>query len=99
MLPILYCHSDSGYSYKVALALALLGIDFEQRHIAIWKPREERSQAFRSVAAHGEVPVNVAKEDAERLALAEPGVAQFVAGQTVKKVIVVPGKIVNIVVG
>ncbi|GAB3354056.1 leucine--tRNA ligase [Lysobacter tyrosinilyticus] len=46
-----------------------------------------------------EVPVNVAKEDAERLALAEPGVAQFVAGQTVKKVIVVPGKIVNIVVG
>jgi len=46
-----------------------------------------------------EVPVNAPKEDAERLALAEPGVAQFVAGQTVKKVIVVPGKIVNIVVG
>jgi len=46
-----------------------------------------------------EVPVNVAKEEAERLALVEPGVAQFVAGQTVKKVIVVPGKIVNIVVG
>ena len=46
-----------------------------------------------------EVPVNVAREEAERLALAEPGVAQFVAGQTVKKVIVVPGKIVNIVVG
>jgi len=46
-----------------------------------------------------EVPVNVAKEEAERLALAEPGVAQFVAGQTVKKVIVVPGKIVNIVAG
>lgn len=57
MRPILYCHSDSGYSYKVALALALLGIDFEQRHIAIWKPREERSEEFRSVAAHGEVPV------------------------------------------
>jgi leucyl-tRNA synthetase len=46
-----------------------------------------------------DVPVNVAKEEAERLALAEPGVVQFVAGQTVKKVIVVPGKIVNIVVG
>lgn len=57
MQPILYCHSDSGYSYKVALALALLDIDFEQRHIAIWKPREERSQEFRSVATHGEVPV------------------------------------------
>lgn len=45
-----------------------------------------------------EVPVNVAREDAERLALAEPNVAQYVAGQTVRKVIVVPGKIVNIVV-
>jgi leucyl-tRNA synthetase len=46
-----------------------------------------------------DVPVNVSKEEAERLALAEPGVAQFVSGHTVKKVIVVPGKIVNIVVG
>ncbi|HEY0660673.1 MAG TPA: leucine--tRNA ligase [Lysobacter sp.] len=46
-----------------------------------------------------EVPVNVSKEDAERLALAEPNVAHYVAGQTVRKVIVVPGKIVNIVVG
>ena len=44
-----------------------------------------------------EVPVNVSKEEAERLALAEPNVAQYVAGQTVRKVIVVPGKIVNIV--
>lgn len=35
MTPILYCHSDSGYSYKVGLALSLLGIGFEQRHIAI----------------------------------------------------------------
>jgi leucyl-tRNA synthetase len=46
-----------------------------------------------------EVPVNVSKEDAERRALAEPSVAQFVGTQAVKKVIVVPGKIVNIVVG
>ena len=30
--------------------------------------------------------------------MAEPNVAAFVAGQTPKKVIVVPGKIVNIVV-
>jgi glutathione S-transferase len=57
VISILYCHPDSGYSYKVALALTLLGIDFEQRHIAIWKSREERSQEFRTVAAHGEVPV------------------------------------------
>ncbi|WP_036148872.1 leucine--tRNA ligase [Lysobacter antibioticus] len=44
-----------------------------------------------------EVPVNVAKEDAERLALAEPNVVKFMEGLTVRKVIVVPGKIVNIV--
>ncbi len=59
MTPILYCHPDSGFSYKVALALALFGIDFEQRHIAIWKPRHERSREFQSVSVHGEVPVLV----------------------------------------
>lgn len=57
MTPILYCHPDSGFSYKVALTLALLGIHFEQRHVAIWKPRHERSREFQSVSAHGEVPV------------------------------------------
>ncbi|RNF86344.1 leucine--tRNA ligase [Montanilutibacter psychrotolerans] len=46
-----------------------------------------------------EVPANVAREEAERLALAEPLVAKFLEGQTVRKVIVVPGKIVNIVAG
>ena len=46
-----------------------------------------------------EVPVNVSNQDAERLALAEPHVARFLDGLTVRKVIVVPGKIVNIVVG
>lgn len=57
MTPILYCHPDSGYSYKVGLALSLLGFGFEQRHIAIWKPRHERSREFQSISAHGEVPV------------------------------------------
>jgi len=46
-----------------------------------------------------EVPVDIGKEEAERLALAEPHVARFLEGQTVRKVIVVPGKIVNIVAG
>ncbi|RPE81320.1 leucine--tRNA ligase [Vulcaniibacterium tengchongense] len=46
-----------------------------------------------------ELPVDATKEDAERLAMAEPNVAQFLAGLTVRKVIVVPGKIVNIVAG
>src|SRR5690606_21067749 len=37
------------------------------------------------------------REEVERLALADPKVAAFLAGATPKKVIVVPGKIVNIV--
>ena len=37
-------------------------------------------------------------EDIERAALAEPKVADFVGGATPKKIIVVPGKIVNIVI-
>jgi leucyl-tRNA synthetase len=45
-----------------------------------------------------EVSVSAAKNEIERAALAEPKVAEFVAGQTPKKIIVVPGKIVNIVV-
>jgi leucyl-tRNA synthetase len=45
-----------------------------------------------------EVAVSEGKDEIERLALAEPKVAEFVAGQTPKKIIVVPGKIVNIVV-
>ena len=46
-----------------------------------------------------EVAVNISKEEAERLALAEPHVVRFLEGLAVRKVIVVPGKIVNIVAG
>lgn len=46
-----------------------------------------------------EVAVSAGKDECERLALADPVVARFLDGQTVKKVIVVPGKIVNIVAG
>jgi leucyl-tRNA synthetase len=35
---------------------------------------------------------------AREAALADPGVAKFVAGQTVRKLIYVPGKLVNVVV-
>jgi leucyl-tRNA synthetase len=45
-----------------------------------------------------EVAVSASRDEVERMALAEPKVAEFVGGQTPKKVIVVPGKIVNIVV-
>ncbi|MBX3690346.1 leucine--tRNA ligase [Dokdonella sp.] len=45
-----------------------------------------------------EVAVSLGKDEIERLALAEPKVAEFVGGAQPKKVIIVPGKIVNIVV-
>ncbi|MEO1305294.1 MAG: leucine--tRNA ligase, partial [Pseudomonadota bacterium] len=38
------------------------------------------------------------KDDIEATALAEPALQSFIEGQTIKKVIVVPGRIVNIVV-
>jgi leucyl-tRNA synthetase len=46
-----------------------------------------------------DVPAHASKEEAEALARANPNVAAFLEGQTVRKVIVVPGKIVNIVAG
>ncbi|MEO6968722.1 MAG: leucine--tRNA ligase [Rhodanobacteraceae bacterium] len=45
-----------------------------------------------------ELSPHASREEAETQALAEPSVARAIAGQTVRKVIVVPGKIVNIVV-
>ena len=46
-----------------------------------------------------EVAVSAAREEIEQTALADAGVAKFIDGATVKKIIIVPGKIVNIVVG
>ena len=46
-----------------------------------------------------QVAASASKEDCERAALTEPVVAKFLEGQAVKKIIVVPGKIVNIVAG
>lgn len=46
-----------------------------------------------------EVPADTAKEDMERMAISHESSAKWLDGKTVKKVIVVPGKIVNIVVG
>jgi leucyl-tRNA synthetase len=45
-----------------------------------------------------EMAPDAPRESIEAAAQAEPGVARFIAGQVVRKVIVVPGKIVNIVV-
>ncbi|MEN8680889.1 MAG: leucine--tRNA ligase [Akkermansiaceae bacterium] len=43
------------------------------------------------------VPADVSKEDAEKAALADENVTTHTDGKTVRKVIVVPGKLVNIV--
>lgn len=44
-----------------------------------------------------EVAADATREQIEALGLAEPNAAKFLEGQTVRKVIIVPGKIVNIV--
>jgi leucyl-tRNA synthetase len=46
-----------------------------------------------------EIGVQTPKDEIEALALAEPNVLRFMEGMAVKKIIVVPGKIVNIVAG
>ena len=46
-----------------------------------------------------EVGVQAAKDEIEALALAEPIVKKFMEGMAVRKIIIVPGKIVNIVAG
>ncbi|MBP6626000.1 MAG: leucine--tRNA ligase, partial [Arenimonas sp.] len=46
-----------------------------------------------------DVPLSLPKDQIEALALAEPNVQKFMEGLTVRKVIIVPGKIVNIVAG
>ncbi len=44
------------------------------------------------------VPVAASKEEIEKIALASPRVQEFMEGKPMKKVIVVPGKLVNVVV-
>lgn len=56
MQTILYCHHESGHSYKAALALTLIGIPFEQRSVDLNLPREQRPEDFRRASMFGEVP-------------------------------------------
>ena len=46
-----------------------------------------------------DVPLDLPREQLEQRALAEPNVQRFMEGMSVRKVIVVPGKIINIVAG
>ena len=45
------------------------------------------------------VAANASKDEVEQLALADENVTRFIEGKQVRKVIVVPGRLVNIVVG
>ncbi|MCD7099419.1 leucine--tRNA ligase [Stenotrophomonas sp. MMGLT7] len=45
-----------------------------------------------------QVAADASREQVEALALAEPNAAKFLEGMTIRKVIIVPGKIVNVVV-
>lgn len=45
------------------------------------------------------MPVNVDQAEAEKIALSQPKIAEMIAGKAIKKVIVVPNKLINIVVG
>jgi len=56
MQTALYCHRESGHSYKVALALTLIGVPFEQRPVDLNLPRDERPDDFRRASMFGEVP-------------------------------------------
>ena len=44
-----------------------------------------------------DIPAGTAKEEVEKIALADPAAAKWLDGKMPKKVIVVPNKIVNIV--
>ena len=46
-----------------------------------------------------DVPAGISKEELEKLALANEKVREFIGGKQIKKVIVVPGKLVNIAAG
>src|SRR3954469_13884664 len=58
-MPILYCHHQSGHCYKIALAMNLMGVEFEQRPVDLNRVRELRRADFREVAGFDEVPVLV----------------------------------------
>jgi len=59
MQTVLYCHHESGHSYKVALALTLMEVPFEQRAVDLNLAREKRQDDFRRASLFGEVPTLV----------------------------------------
>lgn len=56
---VLYGNRESGHSYKVKLALALLGLEHDYRPVDLNLERGDRPLAFQDVSRFGEVPVLV----------------------------------------
>jgi glutathione S-transferase len=54
---VLYGNRESGHSYKVKLALAVLGLAHEYRPVDLVLKRDERPADFREASRFGEVPV------------------------------------------
>ena len=61
-------------------------------------PRSPRSQVNGKVRGDMELAKDASEDDAMEVAMAVEGVAKFVDGKTPKKIIYVPGKILNIIV-
>ncbi|WP_134499544.1 glutathione S-transferase family protein [Microvirga pakistanensis] len=61
---VLYGNRESGYSYKVKLALTLLGLEHEYRPVDLTIARNHRPPEFREVSRYGEVPVLVTDGEA-----------------------------------
>jgi leucyl-tRNA synthetase len=45
------------------------------------------------------VPVDIADDELQRVALADPGIQAHIDGKAVKKVVVATGRLVSVVVG
>jgi len=56
---VFYGHPESGHSYKVALALSMLDLDYEYRWVDVFAPRDARAADFRAASEFGEIPVLV----------------------------------------
>jgi glutathione S-transferase len=56
---VLYGNRESGHSYKVKLALSILGLEHEYRSVDLAIERCNRPPDFREVSRYGEVPVLV----------------------------------------
>jgi len=56
-------------------------------------------QVMGKLRATIELPRDAAQADAEKVALAEPAVAAALAGKTVRRIVFVPNRIVNVVIG